>query len=69
MIEEPRCFSRDCRHFQGVEQRGPNEADQILVCPAYPNGIPDRIAYGTELHLIAQDDQVPNGVVYEKGSR
>ncbi len=39
--------------------------DEKPVCPAYPKGIPDRIAYGPELHLTVQEDQ-EGEIVFEK---
>lgn len=65
-LQEPRCFARNCKHFDGIRER--KENDHIVVCPAYPDGIPDRIAYGTELHLTVQEDQVGK-IVYERGQR
>lgn len=65
MLEEPRCSERLCRHFQGVLQPDGTEEFETVVCPAYPRGIPDRIAYGDELHLTIQSDQ-KGDIVYEK---
>jgi len=49
MLSEPRCNARRCRHFWGVSP-GP-EPEQRPICAAYPEGIPDEIAYGEERHL------------------
>ena len=57
-IEEPRCYSRRCIHFEGAKIAGNSTSGKaIVICPAYPKGIPERIAYGDELHLEVQDDQ------------
>lgn len=48
MIAEPRCSERMCVHFRGV--KGTEEEDQRVVCDAFPNGIPEEIAYGKNLH-------------------
>lgn len=63
MFAEPRCYWRHCRHFQGVT--GDDEVDQVLSCPAFPQGIPERIAYGEDNHEVVAPDQVGD-TVYEK---
>ena len=65
MLEEPLCRRRCCKHFKGVLQPDGTEASEVCVCPAFPKGIPDRIAYGSDKHLQISSDQVGN-VVYEK---
>lgn len=57
MLAEPRCYARNCRHFGGVEQTDGTEQSERVVCPAFPNGIPDRIAYGDDLHETVAEDQ------------
>jgi hypothetical protein len=42
-----------------------------VICLAYPDGIPDRIAYESDfykgdLHMVVQDDQVGD-LVFEEG--
>jgi hypothetical protein len=63
MLEEPKCFTRRCRHFIGVKQDGQEESTERVVCEAYPDGIPDEIAYGDNLHT----SPIPgdNGIQYE----
>jgi hypothetical protein len=66
MIPEPNCFARHCKHFIGV--RNEDEGDQVEVnerpcCKAFPMGIPEEIAYGTNLHLTPYPDD--NGLQYE----
>lgn len=51
VVEEPRCFTRKCIHFIGVKSEGIEENERV-VCKAFPNGIPDDIAYGNNLHLL-----------------
>ena len=65
-IEEPRCYQRKCKHFIGVG--GQDEDDEIVYCTAFPEpeGIPDRIAYGDDLHLTVASDQVGTDVFKEK---
>jgi len=50
MIEEPRCRARRCKHFLGVRQDGEDEMTERCVCKAFPDGIPEVIAYGPEPH-------------------
>lgn len=63
MLREPRCFARQCKHFLGANDVG-QEVKQLVVCKAFPGGIPDEIAYGDNLHLTP----VPGdgGIQYEK---
>ena len=68
MLAEPRCRERACVHFRGVLQGADGELSERVVCAAYPNRIPDDVAYGTELHLVKRDDQ-DNDVVYEAASK
>ena len=65
MIDEPRCFGRKCKHFQGVSQPDGTELSEVNVCAAYPDGIPVDIAYGDDLHASVRDDQ-DNEIVFEK---
>ena len=69
MLPEPRCFIRGCLHFRGVKQ----DVDQTLeqgdigervVCDAFTDGIPDKIAYGKNLHL--EHVEGDNGILFEK---
>jgi len=57
--EEPRCYTRRCVHFEGLKTIGPRPTSGkiVVICPAYPNGIPQRIAYGDDPHSEVQDDQ------------
>ena len=51
MIAEPKCFSRNCRHFLGVNKPVPDaDIGERPNCLAFPKGIPDEIAYGDNLH-------------------
>lgn len=62
MIREPRCSIRRCVHLLGVD--GEDEENQVCVCSAFPNGIPNEIAYGAELHLTPYPGD--NGIQYEE---
>jgi hypothetical protein len=39
---------RFCKYFEG-EKKG--------ICPAYPDGIPDKFAYAQDVHVEVEDDQ------------
>lgn len=74
-MRPPRCFTRECRHFKGVTEIlnektgvGKGEKFQVPWCFAFPSGIPDRIAYGGDLHTTPAPDQY-GIIVYEKGSQ
>ena len=66
MLATPRCFERNCKHFTGVSQPDGTEESERVVCAAYPEGIPNDIAYGRVLHLSVRDDQ-DNDIVFEEG--
>lgn len=62
MMFEPKCFTRKCIHFIGVE--GDEEPNQVVVCAAFPKGIPDEIAYGDNLHI--KPVKGDNGIQFER---
>jgi hypothetical protein len=64
MIQEPKCSKRNCIHFIGVKNDG-DETTERVVCAAYPDGIPDVIAYGKNKHKKIRKDQ-DNEIVFEK---
>ena len=66
MLAEPKCYSRSCKHFLGVSQPDGTEMTERVICEAFPNGIPEEIAYGDNKH----DEPMPNqsnDIVFEKG--
>jgi len=64
MIRIPNCAERDCEHLQGVKDTE-DEANQIPVCEAFPDGIPDEIAYGDNPHTEPLENQ-DNDIVYKE---
>lgn len=50
MLAEPQCSKRGCAHFQGCQQSDDTESTEIVVCDAFPDGIPDVIAFGSNPH-------------------
>jgi hypothetical protein len=65
MMSEPMCSVRNCKHLGGVEQGDGSEETERVVCTAYPKGIPDEIAYGSDRHLKLRGDET-NKVHYEQ---
>lgn len=57
MIAEPMCSIRKCRYFLGVNQPDGTELTETVICPAFPDGIPDEIAYGSDKHTSVRPDQ------------
>ena len=52
MITVPICYFRDCVHYIGAKNDSEpfDESKEYCFCKAFPNGIPDDIAYGDNLH-------------------
>jgi hypothetical protein len=67
VLAEPRCSIRRCKHLGGVAQSDGTELTEVCICAAYPDGIPDEIAYGNDLHLVRRSDQ-ENEIVYERSA-
>ncbi len=65
MIGEPNCYKRKCKWLRGVIQPEGTEKDESPSCKAFPEGIPDEIAYGDNKHLAPIKGQ-KNDIVYEK---
>ncbi len=51
MLDEPKCYTRNCKYFKGVKWLGREESSEVPFCQAFPRGIPATIAYGDNLHL------------------
>lgn len=64
MVVEPNCSKRKCKHFIGVKQLDGTEQSEIVVCKAFPDGIPDEIAYGNNKHTKPLKGQ-GNDIVFE----
>ena len=64
MLRRPNCHKRKCRYFLGVSQPDGTEDTERATCSAFPDGIPDEIAYGDNEHLEPIDGD--NDIQYEK---
>jgi len=64
MLLEPKCFTRQCRHFIGVKNDG-DETTERVYCEAFPDKIPSEIAYGNNPHTKVYPNQ-ENTIVFEK---
>jgi len=62
MLKEPACFRRGCVFFKGVEQPDGTEMTERNVCFAFPEGIPDDIQSGENLHNESVDGD--SGIQY-----
>ncbi len=65
MLNTPRCYQRKCKNFIGPVWMGGGEETENNICKAFPEGIPNEIAYGRNLHLKPHPDQ-DNDIVFEK---
>jgi len=69
MLDQPECHKRKCVHFLGCKDLVEGEEiTEIAICKAFPNGIPDDIAYGENKHSKVVKGQVGN-YVYERERR
>jgi len=67
MLLTPKCFERKCIHFLGAKSLDllDTERDEFVYCLAFPDGIPEDIAYGNNKHLVPIKNQ-SNTIVFEK---
>lgn len=70
MIAPGACYDRGCKHYRFFSYGEETEVEDSQfgpeVCRAYPDGIPDRIVDGEDLHATVQPDQ-DGTLVYEQG--
>lgn len=63
-VIQPNCSRRKCRHFLGVKYLEEGKVDtEVVFCAAFPEGIPDEIAYGPVLHHLPYPGD--RGIQYE----
>ncbi len=68
MLFPTNCGERRCKHLSGVIQPDGTEKTERWVCDAFPEKIPEDIAYGPNKHLTPLPGQ-DNDIVYERGER
>jgi hypothetical protein len=51
MILKPACYDWGCKHYQGVKWLGKDETTEVNYCKAFPEGIPNEISSGDNLHV------------------
>lgn len=66
MMPPSKCEIRKCVWFMGFYQPDGTEVSEVHYCAAFPDGIPDDISYGDNLHTKVQKGQVGQ-FVYEEG--
>jgi hypothetical protein len=64
MLEQPQCHKRGCRNYRGAQNDG-DETTERNFCRAFPDKIPDEIAYGSNLHLNPVKGD--HGIQFERG--
>ncbi len=68
IIEKPKCWERECKHFIGIKELDSKDPFSLVpVCKAFPDGIPEEIAYGDNLHLESFPGD--RGIHYERVSK
>ena len=65
MLAVPQCYKRKCKHYLGVIQPDNTEQTEVVYCKAFLKGIPDKIAYGDNLHSKPLKNQ-DNDIIFEK---
>lgn len=65
MLLTPICHKRNCKHFLGIRQPDGTEQTEFVYCLAFPEGIPEEIAYGDNKHLVPLKNQ-KNDIIFEK---
>jgi len=58
MLSEPKCYTRRCKHYIGVYLKvEADESTETHSCYAFPDGIPQDIAYGNNPHTEVHPEQ------------
>lgn len=65
MIPTSKCYIRKCKHFRGAVRPDGTEGSERVVCAAFPDMIPNEIAYGINEHSEVHPDQ-ENDITYER---
>lgn len=67
MLAPPKCDARHCVYYDGVSQPDGTEMTERVVCRAFPEGIPDEIAYGDNKHTAPFPGD--HGIRYKRDPR
>ncbi len=65
VLAEPECYKRKCVHFGGVLQPDGTEMSEVVICAAFPKGIPAEITQGKDKHSKPHPRQ-QGLIVYEQ---
>lgn len=66
MHATPKCYLRGCIHDPRVGGPDDDEVGEIIVCDAFPEGIPSAIAFGDDPHLYPVEGD--HGIQFEGGA-
>ena len=68
MLIIPQCYFNKCEHYLGTENKSEpfDESKEFNCCEAFPEGIPDEIAYGDNDHTKPFNGD--NGIQFSKKS-
>ena len=50
MLMTSKCYERQCKYYIGIIQPDGTEMTETNMCGAFPDGIPEDIAYGDDKH-------------------
>ena len=66
MLAVCKCYTRHCKNYSGIIQPDGTEMTETNYCKAFPDSIPDEIAYGDNDHSKPTGDQ-GNEIVFLMG--
>lgn len=68
MVLDCNCFFSECIHYKGIKRLTEQEESEVHFCLAFPDGIPDGIAFENEKHLEPIKNQ-GNNIVYSNSEK
>jgi len=66
MLKDSNCYTRKCKWYEGVKQPNDDELWEFHYCSAFPDGIPNEINTGEDLHSEVRSDQEGNYTYEER---